>query len=119
MNATVNTAAYITIVSQKVYDSMQPKPQVFEESNIILAGEGTGMRAQYSGKVEITVGGYRFVQPIYVGPLQDEMLLGIYFVGSHGAQISCQIGALRAKGQQGMTEMSSGVDWSVLNTIIL
>lgn len=47
VNATVDTAADITIVSQKVYDCMQPKPHIVEESNIRLAGEGTGMRAQF------------------------------------------------------------------------
>lgn len=54
---------------------------------------------------------------IYVGPLQDEMLLGIDFLRSHGAQISCETGALRVKGVPGMIEMSSGVDWLVLNAV--
>lgn len=49
-NATVDTDAYITIVSQKVYDSMQPKPHIFK-SNIRLAGEGTVMRVQFLVKV--------------------------------------------------------------------
>ena len=96
---------------------MQPKPHIVEESNIRLAGEVTGMCAKFLGKVEITVGGYRFVHPIYVGPLQDKMLFGIDFLKSHGAQISCETGALRVKGVPGMIEMSSGVDWLVLNAV--
>lgn len=51
VNATVDTAADIPIVSQNVYDSMQPKPHIVEESNIKLAGEGTGMRAQFLGNL--------------------------------------------------------------------
>lgn len=40
---------------------MQPKPHIFEESNIRLAGEGTaGMPTQFLVKVEVTVGRYRF-----------------------------------------------------------
>lgn len=46
VNPTVDTAADITIVSQNIYDSMQPKPNIVEESNIRLAGEGTVMRVQ-------------------------------------------------------------------------
>lgn len=34
VNATVDTAADITIVTQKVYDSMQPKTHIVQESNI-------------------------------------------------------------------------------------
>uniref|UniRef100_A0A8W8MKS2 C2H2-type domain-containing protein n=1 Tax=Magallana gigas TaxID=29159 RepID=A0A8W8MKS2_MAGGI len=80
-------------------------------------GEGSGawhVLVGIAGKVEITVGGYRFVHPIYVGPLQDKMLFGIDFLKSHGAQISCETGALRVKGVPGMIEMSSGVDKLVL-----
>lgn len=84
MNPTVDTAADITIVSQKVYDSMKSKPHIVKETNTRPAGEGTGMRAHFLGEVEVTVGGYRFVHPIYVGPFQDEML-GIDFLRSHGA----------------------------------
>lgn len=51
VNATVDTAADITIVSQNVYDSMQPKPYIVEKSNIRLAGEGTVMRVQFLVKV--------------------------------------------------------------------
>lgn len=47
VNATVDTAANITIVSQKVNDSMIPKPPILDKSNIRLAGEGTGMQAQF------------------------------------------------------------------------
>lgn len=36
------------------------KPHVVKESNIRLAGEGKGMRAQFYGKVEISVRGYGF-----------------------------------------------------------
>lgn len=45
------------------------------------------------------------------------MLLGIDFLRSHGAQISCETGALRVKGVPGMIEMSSGVDWLALNAV--
>lgn len=39
---------------------MQLKLNILEESDIKLAGKGTGMHAQLLGKVDITVGGYRF-----------------------------------------------------------
>lgn len=52
------------------------------------------MHAQFFGKVEITVGGYRFVNQIYVVPLYNKMLLGIDFRRPHGAHIPFEIGAL-------------------------
>ena len=47
---------------------MIPKPSILDESNIRLAGEGTGMQAQFIGKVIIIFGGYTFVQPICISP---------------------------------------------------
>lgn len=35
------------------------------------------MRVELLGKFKITVGGYRFVHPIYVGHLQNEMLFSM------------------------------------------
>lgn len=85
VNATVDTAANITIVSQKVYDSMIPKPSILDESNIRLAGEGTGMQAQFLGKGNNNFWWiYICVANIYRS-LKDEMLLGIDFPRAHDA----------------------------------
>lgn len=42
------------------------------------------MCVKFLGKVEIIVGGYRFVYLIYVGLLQDKMLFGIDFFKLYG-----------------------------------
>ena len=85
----MDTAADIAIGSARVFDSMISKPHVVSESNIRLAGEGTSMNAQFLGDIGININGCELVHPIYVGPLQDELLLGIDFLRAHDAQISC------------------------------
>lgn len=37
------------------------------------------MTAQYLDNLNIGIGAYDFVHPVFVDPLQDEMLLGIDF----------------------------------------
>lgn len=52
-----------------------------------------------------------------LGPLHDEMLLGIDFLRAHDGHISCETGTLRVKGILGTIEMSSEINWPVLNDI--
>lgn len=68
------------------------------------------MRAQFLGQVEITVSEYRFVHPIYVDPLPDEILFEIDFLWSHDAHIFCETGTLTVGVVPDMITMSSGVD---------
>ena len=68
------------------------------DTNVRLAGEGAGMTAQYLGSLNLRIGDYDFAHPIYVGPLQDDMLLGIDFLRAHGAEVSCEAGTLKVKG---------------------
>jgi predicted aspartyl protease len=107
IHATVDTAADITVISARVFDSMIPKSHVVSESSIRLAGEGTSMNVQFLGDVGININGCEFVHPIYVGPLQDEMLLGTDFLSAHDAQISCNTGILQMTGFSKRVEMIS------------
>jgi hypothetical protein len=80
--ATIDTAADITILSGEVYKSLRPRPEihVVRDTNVRLAGEGAGMTAQYLGSLNLRIEDYDFAHPIYVGPLQDDMLLVIDFL---------------------------------------
>lgn len=109
IHATIDTAADITIISGKVYDSLRPKPTIVRDTNVRLAGEGAGMTTQYLGDLNIRIGAYDFVHPVYVGPLHDEMLLGIDFLRSQGAEVSCDAGTLKVRRIATPFELSTGV----------
>ncbi|XP_062570205.1 uncharacterized protein LOC134232256 [Saccostrea cucullata] len=75
------------------------------------------MTAQYLGSLNIRIGDYDFAHPIYVGPLQDDMLLGIDFLRKHGVEISCEAGTLRVKGTDTTFAMSVDESAPVLDAV--
>ena len=92
--ATVDTAADITMISHQVFERMRPKPEVREAMDIRMAGEGSLMRAKRLSDVHISVDGMVFHHPVYVGPLQDDMLLGVDFIRGAVSEISVRSGTM-------------------------
>ena len=74
VDAVVDTAAEITIISQRVYISLKPRPGGCKEMNVRLAGGGASMVAGFFSEVEIGIGEYQCHHPVYVAALQDSML---------------------------------------------
>ncbi|XP_061180635.1 uncharacterized protein LOC133189248 [Saccostrea echinata] len=101
----------------EVYKSLRPQPEIVRDTNVKLAGEGAGMTAQYLGHLNLRIGDYDFVHPIYVAPLQDEMLLGIDFLRAHGAEVSCEAGTLRVKGIETIFALSADETVPVLDAV--
>ena len=77
VDAMVDTAAEITIISQRVYESLTLCPGGVEEMNVRITIDGTNMTASFLGELEIGINEYRCPHLVYVAALQDSMLLGI------------------------------------------
>lgn len=75
------------------------------------------MTAQYLGDLNLRIGAYDFAHPLYVGPLQDKMLLGIDFLRTQGAEVSCEAGTLKVRGIATPFELSTGVPVSVIEAV--
>ena len=80
VDAVVDTAAEITIISQRLFKSLKPRPGGCKEMNVRLAGDGASMAAGCLSEVEIGIGEYHCHHPVYVAALQDSMLLSIDFL---------------------------------------
>lgn len=91
MSAVVDTAAEITIIAQRVYDKMSPRPEISTSIDVNLAGGGATMAVGYLGECSYRNRGTQLRHLVYVAPLQDEMLL----VQEHGVQLHCSIGEFR------------------------
>lgn len=74
------------------------------------------MTAQYLGSLDLRIGDFDFVHPIYVGPLQDDML-GIYFLWAQGAEVSCEAGTLKVRGIETTFKLSTEVSVPVLDVV--
>ena len=87
--AGVDTAAEITIISQRVYESLKARPGDVKEMHVRLAGDGASMTASFLGEVEIGMNEYQYHHPVYIAELQDYMLLGINFLQTNHTSLSC------------------------------
>ena len=54
----VDTAVEISIISQRVYESLKPQSGGLKEMNVRLVGDGTSMTTSFLGEVEIEIGEY-------------------------------------------------------------
>ena len=93
-NAIIDTAAEVTLLSDKVYHELQNKPTKIRR--FILNGAGRDM--QMTGhKLEPTafnLGLFEFKDTIHVAPIQDKMLIGLDFLNRHNAKINISAGTL-------------------------
>ena len=87
VRAIVDTAAEVTIISDKVYNSLNPKPPRVKSVTLNTAGRNMKMQGIIAGPVEITLGSQAFKENIYVAPIADTMLLGIDFLRRHQVDI--------------------------------
>lgn len=102
VNAVVDTAAELTIISQNVYDKLPWRTELDFHNNVNLAGGGATMSVGFMGNVDLEIGDSKFSTPVYVAPLQDEMLLGIDFLQGNGVTLKCGSGLFQSE-QGGVT----------------
>ena len=85
--AVVDTAAEVTIISDKLYESLEEKPKMIKEVVMNTAGRDLKMKAHMVFPVRLKLGEKVYEEQIYVAPIEDEMLLGIDFLEKHKADI--------------------------------
>jgi hypothetical protein len=84
LNAVVDTAAEVTIISDSVYRQMSPKPTVVKTIKLHTAGRALDMIGFVIGPISMNLGPFQFNEYVYVAPIEDEMLLGVDFLSSNG-----------------------------------
>ncbi|MEW8548561.1 MAG: retropepsin-like aspartic protease [Candidatus Thiodiazotropha sp.] len=85
--AVVHTAAEVTIISDKLYNSLQEKPKIMKEVVMNTAGRDLKMKAHIVFPIKLELGTRTYEEQIYVAPIEDDMLLGIDFLEKHKADI--------------------------------
>lgn len=87
INAVVDTAAEVTIISDSVFRGMEPKPPFLKKVILHTAGRDMKMKGFVVGPVALKLGNSTFPEAVYVAPIQDDMLLGLDFLLRHGVDI--------------------------------
>ena len=83
MAAVIDSAAEVTILSDKNYNSLQDRPHILRKTVMYAAGSGMQMVTTIVGPVKLEVGSKSYCTDIYVAPIDDDMLLGLDFLKRH------------------------------------
>ncbi len=88
LNAVVDTAAQVTILSDKIYCGLDPKPGVKKHVVLQTAGRQLKITGHVVGPLAIKLGKGVYTEDVIVAPIQDDMLLGLDFMLKHDVSIN-------------------------------
>lgn len=87
--AVVDTAAEVTIISAKLYESLSSKLKTKQHTMMHGAGRDMKMTAFIIGPVDIGIGSQIYPSDVYVAPIDDDMLLGLDFLYKYNVVLDC------------------------------
>ena len=76
MRAIIDTAAEVTLISDRMYSLLDPPPRRIREVILNTAGRDLKMKGFVVGPVQIKLGSQTYSEEIYVASIADDMLLG-------------------------------------------
>lgn len=85
IDAVVDTAAEVSIISTEVYCSMRNPPERVKSVTLLTAGKEMSMKGFIVGPCHLKIGSTRYNEFVHVAPIAQDMLLGFDFLYSHGA----------------------------------
>ena len=88
LEAIVDTAAQVTIISDRLYRQFKPQPQVLGNVQLNTAGRNMTMRGFVTGPVTMVFGNSEYQIEVYVAPMGSDMLLGLDFMMQYGGVVS-------------------------------
>ena len=88
LKAVVDTAATVTIVSDKVYRQWTVNPPSLKPATLKLAGRDNKIEGHIVGPVTLKLGSTVFPLVVHVAPIHSDMLVGLDFLLQHGLEIS-------------------------------
>ena len=81
LQATINTEAEVTIIADRVYKQLVQEPHKGEKVIMSTVRENQTLTAYRVGPLSLEVGRVATKEFMYVAPIQDDMLLGMDFMG--------------------------------------
>ena len=87
VQAVVDTAAEATLLSDRLFYTLNPPPPFIRPCKIATAGRELSMDGGVVGPVRLKLGDRECTENIYVTPLEDEMLIGFDLLTKYGANI--------------------------------
>ena len=113
LQAVVDTAAQVTLVSEEFYKSLDPAPPIRKEVVMNTAGKGMQMNGYIAGPFQVVLGTHLFTVEIYVAPIEEDMLLGLDFLEANGVSLHLKEKELQIAGD--VITMSLGTGSPLVN----
>ena len=87
VDAVVDSGAQVSIISEKLYNSLQNPPKKLRMVKLQTAGKQLSMQGFIAGPVKIKIGDQWYTEEIHVAPIQQDMLLGFDILVHRGKSI--------------------------------
>ncbi|GFN98329.1 hypothetical protein PoB_002483500 [Plakobranchus ocellatus] len=87
VDAIVDTAAEITVISEEIYKRISHKPRLQGKRMITMASKGQTSWARLAGPFRIKIGPLTSKESMYMANFADDMLLGVDFLDKHDSII--------------------------------
>ena len=88
LKSVIDTAAMVTIISDRVYRKMAVKPELLKTAILKTAGRDQKLNGQVVGPVSLKLGESLYSVLVHVAPIYEDMLLGLNFLIEHGLEIN-------------------------------
>ena len=88
LNAIIDTAAMVTVISDKLYKEITVKPELLKTEILKTAGRDQKINGQVEGPVSLKLGESTYSVLVLVAPIYEDMLLGLNFLMEHCLEIN-------------------------------
>ena len=100
IDAVLDSAAEVTIISDRVYESMSAPPGKLYDVRLDTAGRQLSMRGFVAGPFKLKIGRSLYEGQVYVAPIEQDMLFGVDIMKKGSAAIDMGRNVFRFKGQE-------------------
>ncbi len=74
LEAVVDTAAQVTLISDQVYHKFREKPPVIKNISLNTAGRQMKLPGAIIGPVKLKLGRVQYFEKVYVAPIEDDIV---------------------------------------------
>ena len=99
VNCVLDTGASWSILANSAFDKLKEKPPTLKTTMVNAAAINQQFEVRLVGPVRITVGNCVLFRTIYVGPIKDEMLLGLDLLKELGGKIDVGSGTFHCRNE--------------------
>ena len=100
VEAVVDTAAQITILSDRLMKKLDPQPSCTKNISLQTAGRKLKIQGKVTEPLTLRVGKSSYLEEVVVAPIEDEMLLGLDFMVKHEVNINIPEATLMVEGEE-------------------